>query len=45
MILVAGDRISIPPTPIINIEHERGESEQEVESQFKWPLEIATARA
>ena len=38
-IQVAGERISIPPTAIINIEHERGLSEEEVEFQIKWPLE------
>jgi amphi-Trp domain-containing protein len=38
-IQVAGERISIPPTAVINIEHERGEAEEEVEFQLKWPLE------
>ncbi len=38
-IQVAGERISIPPTAIINIEHERGPSEEEVEFQLKWPLD------
>ncbi len=37
-IQVAGERISIPPTAIINVEHERGASEEEVEFQLKWPL-------
>ena len=36
---VAGERISIPPTTIINIEHERGESDEEIEFQLKWSLE------
>lgn len=36
-IQVAGERISIPPTSTINIEHERGASEEEVEFQLKWP--------
>jgi amphi-Trp domain-containing protein len=40
-IQVAGERISIPPTAIINIEHERSASEEEVELQLKWPLEEA----
>lgn len=31
-----GERISIPPTAIINIEHERGESDEEIEFQIKW---------
>ncbi|MBM3286768.1 MAG: amphi-Trp domain-containing protein [Candidatus Eisenbacteria bacterium] len=35
---VAGERISIPPTATINIEHERGGSEEEVEFQLKWSL-------
>ena len=38
-IQVAGERVSIPPTAVINIEHERGLSEEEVEFQIKWPLE------
>jgi amphi-Trp domain-containing protein len=38
-IQVAGERISIPSTAIINIEHERGTSSQEVEFQFKWLLD------
>lgn len=37
-IQVAGERISIPPTAIINIEHERGESNEEVEFQLRWSL-------
>ena len=37
-IQVAGERISIPPTAVINIEHERGESNEEVEFQLRWPL-------
>ena len=35
-IQVAGERITIPPTAIINIEHERGAAEEEVEFQLKW---------
>jgi amphi-Trp domain-containing protein len=35
-IQVAGERISIPPTAVINIEHERGGSEEELEFQLKW---------
>ncbi|MEN8181080.1 MAG: amphi-Trp domain-containing protein [Myxococcota bacterium] len=37
-IQVAGERISVPPSAIINIEHERSASEEEVELQLKWPL-------
>jgi amphi-Trp domain-containing protein len=38
-IQVAGERVSIPATAIINIEHERGASSEEVEFQIKWTLE------
>lgn len=37
-IQVAGERISIPHTAVINIEHERGAAEQEVEFQLKWRI-------
>ncbi len=36
-IQVAGERVSVPPSAVINIEHERGESEEEIEFQLKWP--------
>ena len=35
-IQIAGERISIPPDAIINIEHERGKKEEEIEFQLKW---------
>jgi len=38
-IQVAGQRITIPATAIINIEHERGNSSEEVEFQLKWTLD------
>ena len=38
-IQVAGERVSIPATAIINIEHERGVSSEEVEFQLKWTLD------
>ena len=38
-ISVAGERISIPPTAVINIEHERSSSDEEVEFQIKWKRE------
>ncbi len=38
-IQVAGERISIPSTAIINIEHERSDSAEEIEFQLKWLLE------
>ena len=37
-IQVAGERVSIPANAIINIEHERGASSEEVEFQVKWTL-------
>lgn len=37
-IQVAGERITIPPGAVINIEHERGSSEEEVEFQMRWTL-------
>jgi len=38
-IQVAGERISVPPTARINIEHERGESGEELEFQLTWSQE------
>ncbi|MHC4597931.1 MAG: amphi-Trp domain-containing protein [Planctomycetota bacterium] len=38
-IQVAGERVSIPPDATINIEHERGKKEEEIEFQLKWTLE------
>ena len=37
-IQVAGERISIPAAAIINIEHERSASSEEIEFQLTWPL-------
>jgi amphi-Trp domain-containing protein len=42
---VAGEKILIPPTAIISIEHERGSSQEEVEFQLKWPLEKRAKKA
>jgi amphi-Trp domain-containing protein len=36
-IQVGGERISVPSVAVINIEHERGSSEEELEFQLKWP--------
>ena len=36
-IQVAGERVSIPPTAEIGVEHERGEGVEEVEFQLRWP--------
>lgn len=38
-IQVAGERITIPSTATINIEHERGTSSEEVEFQLTWVIE------
>ncbi len=35
-IQIAGERISVPVRAIYNIEHERGEGEEEIEFQIKW---------
>lgn len=37
-IQVAGERIIIPSTAIINIEHERNKSAEEIEFQLKWQV-------
>ena len=39
-IQVGGERISVPARATYNIEHERGETEEEVEFQIKWPLQV-----
>jgi amphi-Trp domain-containing protein len=38
-IQVGGERISIPPNAVINIEHERDGGEEEVEFQLQWTSE------
>jgi amphi-Trp domain-containing protein len=37
-IQVDGERISVPPDALINIEHEREGKNEEVEFQLKWKL-------
>ena len=37
-IQIAGERIRVPKDAIVNIEHERGEAEEEIELQVKWKL-------
>lgn len=37
-IQIAGERISIPATATINLEHERSGRAEEVEFQLKWSL-------
>ncbi len=38
-IQVAGEPVSVPPDATINIEHERGDGEEEIEFQLKWNLD------
>ena len=38
-IQVAGERVSVPPNAIVNIEHEREGRSEEIEFQLKWQLE------
>ena len=35
-IQIAGERISVPVRATYNVEHERGEDEEEIEFQIKW---------
>lgn len=35
-IQISGERISVPVRATYNIEHERGEGEEEIEFQIKW---------
>jgi amphi-Trp domain-containing protein len=37
-IQIAGERISVPPDAIINIEHEREDDTEEIEFQLKWNI-------
>jgi amphi-Trp domain-containing protein len=38
-IQIAGERISVPPAATINLEHERGKSNEEVEFQLSWKID------
>ena len=38
-IQIAGERISAPARAAYNIEHERGDGEEEIEFQIKWTTE------
>ena len=38
-IQVAGERIRVPARARFTVEHERGDEEEEIEFQLKWPLE------
>ena len=35
---IAGERFSVPKNARISVEHERGDSEEEVEFQLKWAI-------
>lgn len=37
-IQVAGQRVAIPASALISVEHERGDGEEEIEFQLRWPL-------
>ncbi|MCL6495415.1 MAG: amphi-Trp domain-containing protein [Ignavibacterium sp.] len=38
-IKIAGERIYVPAHATYNIEHERGEGQEEIEFQIKWSIE------
>ena len=38
-IQIAGERVTVSPDAVINIEHERGSGEEEIEFQLKWTLD------
>jgi amphi-Trp domain-containing protein len=38
-IQIAGERIRVPVRAEFSVEHERGDGEEEIEFQLKWPLE------
>ena len=38
-IQIAGERISVPVRATYNIEHERGDTEEEIEFQIKWSVQ------
>jgi amphi-Trp domain-containing protein len=41
-IQVAGVRIRVPEAAQFSIEHERGDDEEEIEFQLKWPVEAGS---
>jgi amphi-Trp domain-containing protein len=41
-IQIAGERFWVPARAQFSVEHERGEHEEEVEFQLKWPIGSAT---
>jgi amphi-Trp domain-containing protein len=38
-IQIAGERIRVPARAQFSVEHERGDDEEEIEFQLKWPLD------
>ena len=42
-IQIAGERIRVPQRGQFSVEHERGDDEEEIEFQLKWPLESEPA--
>jgi amphi-Trp domain-containing protein len=38
-IRIGGERVFVPARAVINIEHERGSSQEEVEFQLRWSLD------
>lgn len=38
-IQIAGERVSVRSDAVISIEHERGESEEEIEFQLRWSID------
>ncbi len=38
-IQIAGERVRVPQRAQFSVEHERGDEEEEIEFQLKWPLE------
>jgi len=39
VIQIGGERIRVPARAVFNIEHERGDGEEEIEFQIKWKAE------
>jgi amphi-Trp domain-containing protein len=39
VIQIAGDRVRVPARAAFNIEHERGQEDEEIEFQIKWKSE------
>jgi len=37
-IQIAGERVRVPEGAQFSVEHERGDDEEEIEFQLKWPL-------